>query len=463
MKLYNTLNKKVEEFIPHSDKEVTMYTCGPTVYGYAHIGNLRTFIFEDVLEKSLDFVGYNVKRVMNITDVGHLTSDSDSGEDKMVKGAKREGKTPQEIATFYTKAFFVDMSKLNINRPAIVEKATDHVKDYIKVIETLIKKDYAYISGGNVYFDVSMVPNYYELSGQNEEDFIVGARNSVDVDNNKKNQNDFVLWFTKSKFEDQDQKWESPWGLGYPGWHIECSVLASLYLGEYLDLHCGGIDLVFPHHTNEIAQSEAYFGHKWCSYWVHGEYLNDKSGKMSKSKGDVLTISLLEEIGYDALAYRYFCLGSHYRKQLEFSFDSLDIAQNAYNKLKNKIISLSDEGLVNNEMLTSYRGKFVNAINNDLNTSLMLTILYDVLKEDVNDNTKIQIIDMFDKVLGLNLLKKKEKESVLSEEIILAKIDERRIAKNNKDFALADSIRNGLLGSGIKLIDTKEETIYEIL
>lgn len=464
MKIYNTLTKKVEKFIPHNDKEVTMYTCGPTVYNYAHIGNLRTYLFEDFLEKGLNYLGYNVKRVMNITDVGHIVHDADTGEDKMSNSAKKEGKTAQEIAEFYTEKFLEDLDKMNIKRPEIIEKATSHINDYIHVIETLLEKGYAYQAGGNVYFDISKIPNYYELSGRTEENQKIAVRDDVSHDLYKKNPYDFVLWFTKSKFEDQEQKWDSPWGVGYPGWHIECSTLASLYLGEYLDLHCGGVDLIFPHHTNEIAQSEAYFGHKWCNYWVHGEYLNDETGKMSKSKGEFLTLSLLESKKYLPLAYRYFCLGSHYRKQLVFSYDALTQAQNTYLKLKNKVLSLKDEGNILSDKVKLYEEKFKDAINNDLNTSLMLTLVYEVLKDkELNDLTKKEIIKSFDKVLGLDLLKKEKIKLDIDEKYILDKIEERRKAKENKDYLLADKIREELLNKNVRLIDTKDNTTYEII
>ncbi len=458
MKIYNTLTKKIEEFKPNDDV-VKIYTCGPTVYHYAHIGNLRTYIFEDILEKGLRFCGYNVKRAMNITDVGHMVNDGESGNDKMVEGAKRENKTPRQIANFYTEAFFEDCKKLNIKRPEIVENATDHIDNYIKIIEALIEKGFAYSSGGNIYFDVSRANNYYELSGN--EELIIGAREDVEEDKAKKNPYDFGLWFTKSKFEDQDQKWDSPFGVGYPGWHIECSVLALTFLGEYLDIHCGGVDNIFPHHTNEIAQSEAYLGHKWCNYWMHCEHLNTKSGKMSKSSGEFLTVNLLESKGYNPLSYRYFCLGSHYRNQLVFSYESLDAAQNAYLKLKNKVLRLSDEGEINHEMTTLYREKFALAIGNDFNTSSMLSLVYDVLKDNnLNERTKKEIISLYDEVLSLDLLKN-DKVLKLDEEYILSKIEERNLFKANKNYAKADEIRDELLKQGIKLIDTKEGTKYE--
>ena len=465
MKLYNTLTKKVEEFVPNEVGSVKMYTCGPTVYHYAHIGNLRTYIFEDILEKGLSFLGYNVKRAMNITDVGHLTSDGDTGEDKMAKGAKREGKTVYEIADFYTEAFFKDMADLNIHKPSIVEKASDHIDTYIKMIEKMLKDDYAYISNGNVYFDISKAKDYYKLSGKNPEDLKIGVRDTVEEDKFKRNPADFVLWFTLSKFENQAMKWDSPWGVGYPGWHIECSGIASLTLGEYLDIHCGGVDNIFPHHTNEIAQSEAYFGHKWCNYWCHGAHLNDSTGKMSKSKGEFLTLSLLKDKGYSPLDYRYFCLNSHYRSSLVFSYESLDGARNALLKLKSRILAIKKIGELDSDKRSIYMDKFALAIGNDLNTSLMLTVLYDLLKdEDVNGTTKLNLIAEFDKVLSLDLLKEEKKEvSSDLEKEILSKIEERKKAKKNKDFVKADAIRDELLAKGVRLIDTREGTSYELV
>ena len=464
MKIYNTLTKKVEEFIPNEENVVKMYTCGPTVYHYAHIGNLRTYIFEDILEKGLEYLGYDVVRAMNITDVGHMTSDGDAGEDKMEKGALREGKTVYEIADYYTEAFFNDSEKLNIRKPIIVEKASEHIDKYIEMIEKMIEDGYAYISDGNVYFDITKANDYYKLSGKNPEDLKIGVRETVEEDKSKRNAGDFGLWFTVSKFANQDMKWDSPWGIGYPGWHIECSGLASEYLGEYLDIHCGGVDNIFPHHTNEIAQSEAYFGHKWCNYWVHGEHLNDKSGKMSKSNGEFLTISLLEEKGYSPLAYRYFCLNSHYRNQLVFSWEALDGAEQAYQKLKNKIKGLNRTPDLHESKLDYYQNLFKEAISNDLNTSSMMTLLYDVLKdEELSDFTKLYLVDDFDKVLSLGLIEEvKEIDSNL-EKYILDKIAERDEAKKAKNYQKADEIRNELLEKNIKLIDSREGTTYEII
>ena len=465
MQIYNTLTKKKEIFKPIDEKQVGMYTCGPTVYHYAHIGNLRSYIMEDVLEKELRYEGYNVKRVMNITDVGHLSSDADTGEDKMLKGAKREHKTVLEIAKFYTDAFFSDCNKLNIKRPDVVEPATNCIDEFIKMISGLLEKGYEYIAGGNVYFDTSKLDKYYTLSSHNEDDLMVGVRDDVDVDENKRNKTDFVLWFTKSKFDDQELKWDSPWGVGYPGWHIECSCISMKHLGENLDLHCGGIDNIFPHHTNEIAQSEAYIGHKWCNYWFHVHHLNDKQGKMSKSKGDFLTVSLLEEKGYNPLVYRMFCLQSHYRKPLQFSYEVLDSVAAGYKKLKNRIAKLDKEGTVNEAKAAEYKKKFIEIVGNDLNTASGITLIYDLLKDDVNDATKRYIIEDFDKVLSLDLLENEntqESSDVDSEmeQYINEMISKRAEAKKAKDFATADAIREELAAKGIVLKDTREGTTW---
>lgn len=467
MKLYNTLTRKIEKFVPYNEEEVKMYTCGPTVYHYAHIGNLRTYIFEDILEKSLEYIGYNVKRVMNITDVGHLTGDGDTGEDKMLKGAARENKTVWEIAEYYTEAFFNDADKLNIRKPLIIEKASDLIEDYIKMIEKLLEDGYAYISNNNVYFDISKIDNYYDLSGKNSEDLIIGAREDVSLDEFKRNPYDFGLWFTVSKFENQAMQWDSPWGRGYPGWHIECSGIAIKHLGEHLDIHCGGVDNIFPHHTNEIAQSEAYLGHEWCKYWLHAEHLNEAAGKMSKSKGEFLTVHLLQEKGYNPLAYRFFCLQSHYRNQLVFSYESLDVAANSYNKLLNRVNQLKNEanGDIDSEQVERYQELFKSGLNNDLNTSTALTILYDVLKDKtLNNNTKLYLIADFDSVLSLDLLKEKEIE--ISEELLMYikdTITKRNVAKQNKDYVLADKLREELKDKGIIIKDSREGTTYEIV
>ena len=464
MKIYNTLSKSEEEFAPYNGNEVKMYTCGPTVYHYAHIGNLRTYIFEDILEKTLNYLGYHVKRVMNITDVGHLQSDADTGEDKMLLGAKREHKTVYEIAKFYTDAFFSDTKKLNIKTPEVVSKASDNIDMYIKMIQKLLDTGYAYVSGNNVYFDISKAKDYYKLSGKNEQELIIGARDDVDHDDAKRNPYDFALWFTKSKFENQEMKWDSPFGVGYPGWHIECSGISIKYLGDHLDIHCGGVDNIFPHHTNEIAQSEAYLGHKWCNYWVHGEHLNDKSGKMSKSKGEFLTVSLLEEKGYNPLSYRFMCLQSHYRSQLVFSYDSLETAQSAYLKLKSKVKSLNKDGELNMELINKYDSLFKDAISDDLNTSNALTILFDLLKDDsINSSSKLYLVEKFDSVFSLDLVEhEKEIDSELLSKINEL-IDKRNAAKKDKDYGLADSIRDELKEMGVVIKDTREGTTFEII
>ena len=464
MKLYNTLTKKVEKFVPNEEGKVKMYTCGPTVYHFAHIGNLRTYISEDVLEKGLKFIGYDVERVMNITDVGHNVGDGDSGEDKMSVAAKREKKSSYEIAKYYTDCFFDDCCKLNIRKPDVVSNATDNIDMYIKMISALLENGHAYISDGNVYFDTTKFKNYYELSGRNGDDLMVAVREDIAEDTAKRNPFDFGLWFTNSKFDNQELQWDSPWGRGYPGWHIECSGISIKNLGERLDIHCGAEDAIFPHHTNEIAQSEAYLGHKWCNYWVHLGFLNDETGKMSKSKGEFLTVSLLEEKGYNPLAYRYLCLNSYYHNQLTFSYDILDGAQNAYNKLKTRIAKLEKTG-VEEQKITLYVEKFSDAIKDDLNTSNMVTLVYDVLKDDnLTDGTKLAIIERFDEVLSLDLTKVEEKsiDSILETEI-LAKIEARKEAKKNRDFVKADSIREELLAKGVKLIDTRDGTTYELI
>ena len=473
MYLYNSATRKKEEFVPNNPELVKMYTCGPTVYHYAHIGNLRSYIMEDVLEKTLRYLGYPVKRVMNITDVGHLASDADTGEDKMLKGAKREHKSVMEIAQFYTDAFFSDCEKLNIKRPDVVEPATHCIDEYIKIISRLLEKGYAYQAGGNIYFDTSKLERYYIFNDHDLEDLAVGVREGVEEDSNKRNKNDFVLWFTKSKFEDQALKWDSPWGVGYPGWHIECSGISMKHLGEDLDLHCGGIDNAFPHHTNEIAQSESYLGHKWCNYWFHVHHLNTTSGKMSKSKGEFLTVSLLESKGYDPLAYRLFCLQSHYRRNLVFSYENLDNAMVTYGKLVAKIAALNpDSGEeVDQAAFDACKEKFVAALSNDLNTSLAITAVYDALKAKTNDATKLALISDFDQVLSLDLLEKaakKRKElsaapkagafTILSETgesdpAVEAKIQARQDAKKAKNFAEADRLRDELKAEGIELMD----------
>lgn len=464
MYLYNTATRKKEEFIPRFEGKVSMYTCGPTVYHYAHIGNLRSYIMEDILEKYLRFTRYDVKRVMNITDVGHLTSDGDTGDDKMLKGAKREKKTVMEIAQFYTDAFFEDCKKLNIKRPDVVEPATQCIDEFIRVIESLIEKGYAYEAGGNIYFDTSKLEQYYIFNDFKEEDLAVGVREGVEEDSNKRNKADFVLWFTKSKFDDQELKWESPWGVGYPGWHIECSCISMKHLGEYLDIHCGGIDNAFPHHTNEIAQSEAYLGHKWCNYWFHILHLNTNSGKMSKSSGEFLTVSLLESKGYNPLVYRFFCLQSHYRKSLVFTYENLDNAVTSYNKLTAKIGALlkAEQGEIEQAKYDELMKVFRDALDNDLNTSLAITALYDVLKAETTPATKLALIREFDKVLGIGLIESASKpaEEAVNDipQEVLDLAAQRAEARKAKNFALADELRGKIAEMGYIIEETRQGT-----
>ena len=502
MQIYNTLTGRKEEFKPVEPGKVSMYTCGPTVYHFAHIGNLRSYICEDLLEKTLRYIGYDVKRVMNITDVGHLSSDADTGEDKMLKGAKREHKTVMEIAKFYTDAFFSDCKKLNIKTPDVVEPATNCISEFIHMIEILLEKGYAYKAGENIYFDTSKLKEYYVFGNQNEDELMVGVRDDVTEDTNKKNKNDFVLWFTKSKFEDQALKWDSPWGVGYPGWHIECSCISMKHLGEFMDIHCGGVDNIFPHHTNEIAQSESYLGHKWCNYWFHVHHLNDKDGKISKSKGTILTVSVLEEKGYDPLVYRFFCLQSHYRKPLEFSFDALDNANIAYQKLKKRCLEIKQEALknlgeekvnallkaikelntgidrgieeftkdledLNTAVFNEYNTKFMAALENDINTSMATTLCYDVLKAEISAVTKLALIESFNTVLGLDLTVEKEEAGPAVdaelEKYITEQIELRKAAKKEKNFAEADRIRAELLQKGVALEDTREGVKWHLV
>ena len=467
MKLYNSATRTKEEFVPNHPDIVKMYTCGPTVYHYAHIGNLRSYIMEDVLEKYLRYAGYNVKRVMNITDVGHLSSDADTGEDKMLKGAKREHKTVMEIAKFYTDAFFDDCRKLNIKTPDVVEPATNCIDEYIKIISKLMDTGYAYFAGGNVYFDTSKLEKYYVFNDFDADDLDVGVREGVEEDTNKRNKNDFVLWFTQSKFEDQALKWDSPWGVGYPGWHIECSCIAMKNLGEYVDIHCGGIDNVFPHHTNEIAQSEAYLGHEWCRYWFHVLHLNTAGGKMSKSSGGFLTLKKLEEEGHSPMEYRFFCLLSHYRKSLVYSEDTFENAAVAFRKLKARALALPEDGTVDEASCAPYKKAFREALENDLNTSLAVTAVYDVLKaKDLSGAAKRALLEDFDRVLSLDLLKAEEQKVAPAAGVDAAEIEkliaERAAAKKAKNYAEADRIRAYLAEKGVTLVDTPTGTTYKI-
>ena len=464
MKLYNTMDRKVEEFVPIEEGKVGMYCCGPTVYNYAHIGNLRTYIFEDILHRTLEEAGYRVKHVMNITDVGHLTGDGDDGEDKLGKRSRETGKSVWDIAAFYTDAFFADEKALNIKRPNVVCKATDHIQDMIALIKRLEEKGHTYTAGGNVYFSIDTIDDYGKLAGQKQEDKLSGAR--IAVDGNKRNPQDFVLWFTNSKFGEQAMMWDSPWGRGYPGWHIECSAMSMKYLGETFDIHCGGIDAIPVHHTNEIAQSEAATGHKWVNYWCHGEFLLNDKGKMSKSSGEFLTLPVLVGHGYNALDYRYFCLGGHYRTQFKFSYEALDHAKSARERLNSMVAELKAKAKPEStisEKAESYKDSFFAALFNDLRCPEALAVMWKMLKDNsITDGEKLSLLYSMDKVLGLDLDKveaKKEEKVGGEEEWKL--VEERKQAKAEKNYQRADEIRKELEERGYIVKDTPQGPILQ--
>ena len=464
MKLYNTMDRKVEEFVPIEEGKVGMYCCGPTVYNYAHIGNLRTYIFEDILHRTLEEAGYRVKHVMNITDVGHLTGDGDDGEDKLGKRSRETGKSVWDIAAFYTDAYFADEKALNIKRPNVVCKATDHIQDMIALIKRLEEKGHTYTAGGNVYFSIDTIDDYGKLAGQKQEDKLSGAR--IAVDGNKRNPQDFVLWFTNSKFGEQAMMWDSPWGRGYPGWHIECSAMSMKYLGETFDIHCGGIDAIPVHHTNEIAQSEAATGHKWVNYWCHGEFLLNDKGKMSKSSGEFLTLPVLVGHGYNALDYRYFCLGGHYRTQLKFSYEALDHAKSARERLNSMVAELKAKAKPEStisEKAESYKDSFFAALFNDLRCPEALAVMWKMLKDNsITEGEKLSLLYSMDKVLGLDLDKveaKKEEKVGGEEEWKL--VEERKQAKAEKNYQRADEIRKELEERGYIVKDTPQGPILQ--
>lgn len=468
LKLYNTLSRNVEKFIPIEEKKVKMYTCGPTVYNYAHIGNLRTYIFEDVLKRTLKYNGYEVDHVMNITDVGHLQSDGDTGEDKMEMGAKRENKSVLDIARFYEGEFLKDLKSLNIQVANHIPRATDHVKEMIDLIEKLEKRGYTYIANNNVYFSIDKFEDYNKLANLSLEE--MNAGNRVEVDIYKKNPLDFVLWFTNSKFENHILQWDSPWGVGFPGWHVECSAMAIKYLGEYMDIHCGGIDHIPVHHTNEIAQSEGALGHKWVNYWLHGEFLILDKGKMSKSSGSFITLNSLIENNVDPLVYRYYVLQSKYRKPLVFSYDRLKDASNSFEILKNKIKLINDnvdnEILINENIIKEYKNRFLKYINDDLNIANGFTLLHEVIKsENLNNKEKKIIIDDFDKVFGLKLNELSDDKEKLDKDFvnkINLLIKERQAARKNKDYKKSDEIRDYLLQNNIEIMDNKDNTTWKV-
>jgi len=457
MKIYNTLTRRIETFIPLKEGEVSIYTCGPTVYSYAHIGNLRTFIFEDFLVRSFEFLGYNVKRVMNITDVGHLTSDNDEGDDKIEIGAKREGKTAWEIANFYTDAFLKHFIELNCKMPNYMPKATEHIKEMIDMIKKLEEKGYTYITSDGVYFDTSKFKNYYKLAGKAYIDGIKkGAR--IEFSPEKRNPTDFALWKFSPKDRKRHMEWDSPWGVGFPGWHIECSAMSIKYLGQPFDIHCGGVDHIQVHHTNEIAQAEAANDKEFVRYWMHAEFLVLKSNeKMSKSLGNFITLDTLKEKGYNPIVYRYFCSQAHYRKQLEFSFEALNSAKNGFYHLKNSIheIFKQTEKIEINKNLKYYQA-FLDAIEDDLNIPKAVSIIWELIKDkNLKPSEKIGIISEFDKVLGFDILKFEE-ERIPPE--IIELINKRNEYRKQKNYQKADEIREIIKQKGYIIEDTIQGT-----
>ncbi|MCX7911118.1 MAG: cysteine--tRNA ligase [Endomicrobia bacterium] len=457
MKIYNTLSSKIEELKTIEPNTVKIYTCGPTVYNYAHIGNLRTYIFEDFLIRTLKFLNYKVIRVMNITDVGHLTSDGDWGEDKIEIGSVREGKTAWEIAEFYTKAFFDDLKDLNCIMPDITCKATQHIPEMIDMIKKLEEKGFTYKTSDGIYFDTSKFKNYHKLTGKSHiEGIKEGAR--VEVNKEKRNPTDFALWKFSPKDKKRQMEWDSPWGIGFPGWHIECSAMSIKYLNQPFDIHCGGVDHIPIHHTNEIAQAEAANDKPFVNYWVHGEFLILKSSqKMSKSLGNFITLTTLKENNYSPLHYRYFCSQTHYRKQLEFSFEALESSKNGYTHLKNSINEIKSKIQNRQPQQTQYLEYFKEAISNDLNIPKALSILWDMIKDkNITPDTKTHLISEFDKVLGLNLLTDEQPQQIPTE--ILKLVELRNEYKKQKNYQKADEIRTQINQMGYILQDTPSGT-----
>lgn len=455
LRIYNTMDRRKEDFIPLSDKMVTMYSCGPTVYNYAHIGNLRTYIFMDIFRRTLRYDGYKLKGVMNITDVGHLMSDGDDGEDKMEKASREQKKSPYEIAEYYTKIFFDDLAKLNIGRPEIIAKATDHIADMIKYVQALLDKGYAYEIDDGIYFDIGKFPEYGKLSRLNLEEQQAGAR--VEVNSQKRHPADFALW--KKAEPNHIMQWESPWGMGYPGWHIECSTMSRKYLGDVFDIHTGGVDHIPVHHENEIAQSEALVGKKTVDYWVHGEFMLVNNGKMSKSLGNTYTIADLEKKGYSAMDFRYFCLNTHYRKKLNFTFEGLDGAKTAYARLLAVLYKhKTSQTKTDDDKIRDYKKQFADAINDDLNIPLALGVLWKAVKEPASRDIYDMALD-FDKVFGLSLDKARPDETAPAEEIpqeIIELAQKRADAKKAKNYAEADALRAEINSRGYSVTDTKE-------
>ncbi len=466
IRLYNTMTRRVDEFQPIEPGKVRLYTCGPTVYNYAHIGNLRTYVFEDILKRALVRAGYEVKHVMNVTDVGHLVSDADTGEDKMELGAKREGKTVWEIAQFYWDAFKSDMHRLNLIEPDVWCRATEHIAEQIDLVRKIEHNGYAYTIDDGVYFDTSKMPDYGKLARLDLEGLRAGAR--VEMAAGKKNPTDFALWKFSPKDKQRLMEWDSPWGVGFPGWHIECAAMAIKHLGERLDIHCGGIDHVAVHHTNEIAQAEAALGHEWCNWWMHAEFLtmpkgDAEGGRMSKSSGQFLTLDRIIEAGYEPLAYRYFLMQAHYRQQLAFSWEGMDAAASAVGRLRDGVIELKEKsGGQTGEPLGEYLGEFDEAIMDDLNAPRALAAMWKVLKdESARPQDIYATLREMDQVLGFGFEDMQAKELPIAAEEIQHKIAERNEARKAKDFARADAIRDELAGVGIELEDTPEGTKWK--
>ena len=462
LKLYNTLTKQKEEFKPLKGNEVRIYTCGPTVYSFAHIGNFRAYVFMDTLRRVLKENGYTLKHVMNITDVGHLESDADEGEDKMEKAARKENKDPYEIAAYYTDIFFKDMGRLHIERPEIIAKATDHISDMLEFVKTLVKNGYAYETSKAIYFDISKLDKYPVLSNRNLDDQIAGAR--VDVDPEKRNPYDFAVWIKAP--ENHIMKWESPWGLSYPGWHLECSAMGRKYLGDEFDIHTGGVDHIPTHHENEIAQSKGCTGHVPAKRWMHVEFLQVDGGKMSKSLGNTYTLDQLQEKGIEPLAYKMFCYTAHYRTKLNFTFESVLSTQKALNRLREGYLThLQNNEKISEEEIREYKQRFLDAVNDDLNMPLAMGIVWEVVRNNKKSKQFADLLLEFDRILGLDLENSKkyldEQEKVELPKEILDLIEQRRIARENKNWAESDRIRDLLKEKGYTVKDTKEGQIVE--
>ena len=457
---YNTLTRKKEKFVPIDEKEIRIYSCGPTVYKDATIGNMRTNIFQDVLRKVLRYNGYKIKHAMNITDVGHLVSDGDEGEDKMLKSAREENKAPEEIANHYTKLFFDDLKNLNLETPEIICKATDHIQDMLKYVEKLVEKGYAYETSTAIYFDISKLDKYPVLSNLNLEDQKAGAR--VEVDPEKKNPQDFALWIKAP--ENHLMKWDSPWGPSYPGWHIECSAMGQKYLGEQFDIHTGGIDLIPTHHENEIAQSKGYCGKIPAKYWLHGEYLLIDGGKMSKSLGNVYLIKDIIDKGYDPLVYKLFTYSSHYRNKLNFTWDGIEATSKSLERLKNGYKAhLDGTDEIEYSKIIEYEERFHKAINDDLNMPFSMGVVWEVVRNEKKSPKLAELLLKFDTILGLKIDEETKQDKVQDEipEEILKLVEERNIARANKDWAKSDELRDKIQEKGFKVIDSKEGTRIE--